>query len=59
MLGFNPISSEPISTIEFIGTLSIIFNRKIPIENQGEINPNIKTFDWILNFRDSVWNIKC
>jgi hypothetical protein len=59
MLGFQPISSSPVSTIELIGTLSIVFSRKIPIENQGQINPNIKTFDWILSFRNSVWNIKC
>jgi len=59
MLGFQPISSDPISTIELIGTLLIVFNRKIPIDTQGEINPNIKTFDWILNARNSIWDIKC
>ena len=52
MLGFEPLSSNPISTIG-IETLNFLF--KIPIEVQESVNPNTKTLDWMLSIRSADW----
>lgn len=57
MFGFNSISDQPFSTIEFIGQLNVSFQSIIPIEIQADINPNIKTLDWIIDL-NSTWYIK-
>lgn len=59
MFGFHANSEQPISTIEFIGQLSVRFQAIIPIEIQAELNPNIRTLDWILTLRGTVWDIDC
>ncbi len=67
MLGFHAISEQPFSTIEFIGELSVTFQSIIPIEIQAQVNPNIRTLDWIIQLNNdwtlannnTVWHIKC
>tara|TARA_R100001163_G_scaffold1295_3_gene1986 strand:- start:24312 stop:24530 length:219 start_codon:yes stop_codon:yes gene_type:complete len=52
MLGFEPISSNPISSFG-LDTLDLLF--KIPIEVQEDVNPDMKTLDWILSIRGADW----
>ncbi len=52
MLGFEPISANPFSTIG-IEHLDVLF--KIPLEIQETVNPNISTLDWVLSIRGTDW----
>ncbi len=57
MLGFSPISSQPISTIILIS--NVAYNYSLPLEIREGENTSAKTLDWIISLRETVWNIKC
>lgn len=59
MLGFSPISSEPISTIPFILINNVAYNYSLPLEIRVAENTNVKTLDWIISLRETIWDIKC
>jgi hypothetical protein len=59
MLGFSPISSEPISTILFILITNVSYNYKLPLEVRVAENTGVKTLDWVMTLRETVWEIKC
>lgn len=59
MLGFSPISSEPISTISFILITNVAYNYKLPVEVRVAENISVKTLDWVMTLRETVWEIKC
>jgi len=59
MLGFSPISSEPISTISFILITNVAYNYKLPVEVRVAENTSVKTLDWVMTLRETVWEIKC
>jgi len=59
MLGFSPISSQPISAISFILITNVAYNYSLPLEIRAGDNTNVKTLDWIISLRETVWDIKC
>jgi len=59
MLGFSPISSEPIATIPFILITNVAYNYSLPVEIRVADNENVKTLDWVMSLRETIWEIKC
>lgn len=59
MLGFSPISSLPISTITFDLVTNVAYNYSLPLEIRVAENTNVKTLDWIISLRETIWDIKC
>ena len=59
MLGFSPISSLPISTITFVLVTNVAYNYSLPLEIRVGENTNVKTLDWVISLRETIWEIKC